>query len=101
MRRSQSGGDWEEIYIFKDFIYLVLERGREREREREKHQCVVASHVAPEGDLACNPGMCPDWESNRLPFGLQPTLNSLSYTSRSWGEVIFKKRDKCKDRRTL
>ena len=23
------------------------------------------------GDLACNPGMCPDQESNRHPFGLQ------------------------------
>ena len=54
-------------YIFlKDFIYLFLERGgREGEREGEKHQCVVASHVPPTGDLACNPGMCPDWESNQ------------------------------------
>ena len=36
----------------KDFIYLFLERGREREGEGEKHQCVVASHVPPTGDLA-------------------------------------------------
>ena len=35
------------------------------EREGEKHQCVVASPVAPTGDLARNPGMCPDWESNQ------------------------------------
>ena len=41
----------------KEFIYLFLERGREGEREGEKHQCVVASHVPPTGDLACNPGM--------------------------------------------
>ena len=41
------------------------QRGREGEREGEKHQCVVASHVPPTGDLAHNPGMCPDWESNR------------------------------------
>ena len=54
--------------FFKDFIYLFLERGREREREGEKHQCVVASHTQP-GDLACNPGMCPDWELNPQPFG--------------------------------
>ena len=60
---------------------LFLERGREGEREGEKHQGVVASHVAPTGDLACNPGMCPDWESNRRPFGLQPTLIPQSYTS--------------------
>ena len=29
------------------------------------------SHTSPSGDLACNPGMCPDWESNWQPFGLQ------------------------------
>ena len=29
--------------FFKDFIYLILERGIEGEREGEKHQCVVAS----------------------------------------------------------
>ena len=47
-------------------IFIVLrERGREGGREREKHQCVVASHMSPTGDLACNPSMCPDWESNR------------------------------------
>ena len=32
---------------------------------------MVASGVPPAGDLACNPGMCPDGESNRRPFGLQ------------------------------
>ena len=36
-----------------------------REEEGEKHQCVVASHVASTGDLAHNPGMCSDWESNQ------------------------------------
>ena len=60
----------------KDFIYLFLERGRERERKGEKHQCVVASHAPHTGDLACNPGMCPDWESNQGPFGLQADTQS-------------------------
>ena len=32
--------------------------------EGQKHLCVVASHVAPTGDPACNPGMCPAWGSN-------------------------------------
>ena len=41
------------------------------EREREKHPCVVASRVPPSGDLAHNPGMCPDWESNQRPFDSQ------------------------------
>ena len=33
-------------------------------REGEKHQCVVANHAPTTGDLAGNPDMCPDWESN-------------------------------------
>ena len=50
--------------FFKDLIYLFLERGEGRGKERRKDQCVVASFVALTGDLACNPGMCPDWELN-------------------------------------
>ena len=62
---------WTDMFIFfKVYIYLFLERGWEGKREGEKHQCVVASH-ALYGDLAHDPGMCPDWESNWWPFGLQ------------------------------
>ena len=64
------------MYFLKDFIYLFLERGREGEREEEKHQYVVASCPAPTGDLVRNPGMCPDWESNRPPFGFQSGTQS-------------------------
>ena len=46
------------------------------EREGEKHQHVVASLMPPTQDLARNPGMCPDWESNQLPFGSQATAQS-------------------------
>ena len=63
-------------FFFKDFIYLFLEKGREGEREGEKHQCVIASHVFPFGDLAPKPGMCPDWESNQSPFGFQTGTQS-------------------------
>ena len=31
---------------------------------------------APHWDLACNPGMCPDWESNQRPFGLKASAQS-------------------------
>ena len=55
----------------------------------EKHQCVVASHVEPAGDLACNPGMCPDQESNQRPFGLQPVLIPLSYTSQGFSYYLL------------
>ena len=65
------------MFLFKkDFIYLLLERVREGEREGVKHQCVVASYLPPTGDLACNPGMCPDWELNWQPFGSQAGAQS-------------------------
>ena len=66
---------------FKYFIYFLLERGwREKERERdisvwEIHQS-VASHTPPPGDLACNPGMCLDWEWNWWSFGSQAGTQS-------------------------
>ena len=54
---------------------------------------MVASHLVPTGDLAYNPGMCPDWELNWQHFGLHPTLDPLSYTSQ--GEYrYFKSRAK-------
>ena len=46
------------------------------EREGEKHHCVVASHIPPPGDLACHPGMCPDWELNQRHFGSQASAQS-------------------------
>ena len=65
----------------KLFIYLFREQGREEEREGENHQCVVAPCTFPAGGLACNPGMCPDWESNHDPLVHRPMLNPLGYTS--------------------
>ena len=51
--------------FFNDFIYLFLERGgREGEKGGENYQRVVASCALHTGDLARNPGMCPDWELN-------------------------------------
>ena len=47
--------------LFLDFIYLSIYFYREEKGRRKigKHQCVVASHVPPTGDLARNPGICP------------------------------------------
>ena len=58
------------FFFLRSYIFIFRERGK-RGRKREKHQCVVASHVSPTGHLACDPSMCPDWESNRQPFGSQ------------------------------
>ena len=62
--------------LFKKILFIFRERGREGEREGEKHQCVVASCVPPAGDLARNPGMCPDWELNWQPSGSQAHAQS-------------------------
>ena len=48
----------------------------EGEREGEKCQCVVASLTSPAGYLACNPGMCPDWESNQRSLALRAGTQS-------------------------
>ena len=65
------------LYFLQKIFYLFIFRERGRERERgEKHQCVVASWAPPTGDLAHNPGMCPDWELNRQLFGLQACAQS-------------------------
>ena len=53
------------LYFFKIYLFIFRERGRDGEREGEKHQFVIAFHVAPTRDPACNPGMHPDWESNQ------------------------------------
>ena len=63
------------IYLFKD-IYFFLERGKGRRKRGRETSCVVASCMPPTGDLACNPGMCTDWELNRRPFGLQVCAQS-------------------------
>ena len=59
-----------EIPLCKWFYFLV------RGWEGEKHQCVVVSHAPPPEDLAHNPGMSPDRESNWWPFGSQASIQS-------------------------
>ena len=58
--------------IFKKILFIYFQR--EGKGGREKHQCVVASHMAPTGDLGHNPGMC--LESNQQPFGSQAFVQS-------------------------
>ena len=65
-------------HIFLRFYFFIYfsRGGREAERKGEKHQCAVASLMPLTGDLAHNPGMCPDWESNQRPFALQACTQS-------------------------
>ena len=41
---------------------------------------MVASGVPLTGDLARNPGMCPDWELNQRPLGLQAGAQSTDWS---------------------
>ena len=57
------------LHCFLRFIFQREQERGERERERGEKHSSVASLMPPTGDLACNPGMCPDWELNLKPFG--------------------------------
>ena len=50
--------------------------------------CNVASCTPLTGALAHNPGMCPNWESNRRPLVHRPMLNPLSYTSQGYLKML-------------
>ena len=54
--------------------------GKEGEREgnvgMQEIHWPVACLMLPTGDLAYNPGMCPDWESNQRPFSSQASAQS-------------------------
>ena len=62
--------------FFKRFYLFIFRERREGERKVEKHQCMVTSNTRPTGDLAHNPGMCPDWELNLWPFRSQAGTQS-------------------------
>ena len=51
---------------------------------------MVASCVPPTGDLAPNPGMCPDWESNWRPFGSQAGAQSIEPHQPGWQAFSIK-----------
>ena len=57
----------KDVIFFK--FYLFLERGEGREKERERNISVWLPLMWPLlGNLACNPGMFPDWELNGDPL---------------------------------
>ena len=70
--------------FFKKILYLFIFRGRGREGERERERNInvqeiyksVASSMPLTGNLAYNPGMCPDWDSNWQPLCSQAGTQS-------------------------
>ena len=72
-----------EKCLLKKIIYLfvclfVLDRGKGKETERNRNINVWLPLMCPlwGPDLACNPGMCPDWELSQHHFGLQAGTQS-------------------------
>ena len=56
--------------------------------------CGCLSHGTT-GDLARNPGMCPDWESNQRPFGLKASTQSTEPHQPGLGFNILKAQIHC------
>ena len=53
-----------------------MEKEKDRNIDVREIHPSVASRTPPTGDPACNPGMCPNWESNRWPFGSQASTQT-------------------------
>ena len=67
---------WDDRIVFLFLkIYLFLDRVERRKRRRETSMCGCLPRT-PTGDMALNPGMYPDWELNRQPFGSQAGTQS-------------------------
>ena len=81
-------------FLFKDFIYLFLERGEGREKERketlmwEKLQ-LVASRTRPNRGQTHNPGMCPNWELNQRPFTLWHDAQPPKHTGQGKRPLLY------------
>ena len=52
---------------------------------------MIAPHAPPTGDLASNPGLGPDWEWNRQPFGLQASTQFTEPHQPGLSLVIFRR----------
>ena len=57
-------------------LLIFRERGREGERGKETPNVWATTCMPLTGDPACNPGMCPGWESNQRHFGSQASTQS-------------------------
>ena len=89
------------IFLKRFYLFIFRERGREGESKGEKHQCMVASHTSPTRDLACNPGMCPDWKLNQRLFGLQTIAQSIELHQSGLNPLILKKKQHSKKKTLL
>ena len=76
------------LYFFNPhprICLLILER--EEERERERNVDLLPPVHDQTGDRTDNLGMCPDWELNPQPFGVQDDASSNQAT---WLGLFFR-----------
>ena len=75
----------KEIFIYYYYlkILFILEgKGEKNQCVRETSiSCLLYSRPPTTGDLACSPGMCPDWELNWWPLGSQVGAQATNHTS--------------------
>ena len=65
-------------FFFKTYLFLERGEGREKGREISVSERYLLPLIRPTTrDLACNSGMCPDWESNQQPFSSQAGTQSI------------------------
>ena len=66
-----------------------MEKERERNINAQGKHGADASYAPPSGDLAHNPGMCPDQELNQGHFSLQASAQSTEQQHWSWLSANF------------
>ena len=79
LRKDQSQTSTSPDILKRFDLFIFRERGREgKKRRREISMCGCLSwdSLPRTGDLASNPGFCPNWKSNQQPFGSQASTQS-------------------------
>ena len=61
---------FKPLSFLKRFYFIYLQTEGKGGRKRGRETSVWLPRVPPTGDMACNPGMCPDWEFNQQPLWL-------------------------------
>ena len=69
------------LYLPEDFFFSLLLERETLMWERTSINCLLIH--TPTRDQTLNLGMCPDWESNPQPFGLQDDVQ-LSHTGQGY-----------------
>ena len=78
--------------IFLQILFIYFWRGEGREKERKKNINVWSPlKRSLLGNLAHNPGMCPDWERNPRPFAFQARAQSTELHQLGLFSCLFKK----------